>query len=126
MSESPNQPGTAVNLAEKFELLDAQWSPRIVAELNNIQFKIARLEGEFVWHAHADTDEAFFVVDGELQMEFRDRSETVRAGELIVVPRGVEHRPVASRECRVMLVEPRGTVNTGAEGGERTAPDAWL
>jgi mannose-6-phosphate isomerase-like protein (cupin superfamily) len=94
--------------------------------MNDVQFKLVKLAGEFVWHAHADTDEVFYVVDGTLRMRFRDREEVLRAGEMIVVPRGVEHCPVADAECHVLLVEPRGVVNTGDAGGERTAPnDVW-
>lgn len=118
----------AVRLADKFERIEELWSPRVVAELNDYQFKLVRLQGEFVWHAHAETDEAFFVMEGELRIQFRDGDDVVlRAGEMFVVPRGVEHRPVAEHEVRMMLVEPRGVVNTGDAGGERTAAnDVWV
>ena len=116
-----------INLDDKFGLFADQWSPRVVAELNDYQFKLARIEGEFVWHSHADTDEAFIVVDGEMSIEFRDGCVELKAGEMFVVPRGVEHKPVAHSECRIMLIEPRGVVNTGDAGGERTAAgDNWI
>jgi len=117
----------AINLSEKFGKVAETWSPRVIAELNDYQFKLARLEGEFVWHSHADTDEAFLVIEGEMRIEMRDGSVALEAGELFVVPRGVEHRPVAEHECRVLLIEPRGVVNTGDAGGELTAEvDLWI
>lgn len=117
---------SVVNLANKAEGVDALWSPRIVARLNDYDVKVARIEGEFVWHSHPDTDEAFLVLAGELRIELRDGSVVLGPGDLYVVPRGVEHRPVADRECRIALIEPTGTVNTGDVGGPRTAPtDRW-
>lgn len=117
----------AINLADKLGQLREHWSPRVVAELNDYQFKVAKLEGEFVWHSHDDTDEAFLVLKGSLAIELRDRVVQLGQGELYVVPRGVEHRPVAESECEVLLIEPRGVVNTGEAGGELTAePDRWL
>ena len=118
---------TAINLRDKLALFSEHWSPRVVAEMNDVQFKLAKLQGEFVWHAHADTDEAFLVLDGELAIEFRDGAVRLVAGEMYVVPKGVEHRPVAANECSVMLVEPRGVANTGDAGGAYTAPnDVWV
>lgn len=117
----------AVNLAEKFRLFTDQWRPRIVAEINDYQLKIVRVEGDFVWHDHKDSDEAFIVVDGELRIDFRDGSVTIRAGELYVVPRGIEHKPFAEKEAWVLVIEPRGVVNTGDAGGDRTAEgDVWV
>jgi mannose-6-phosphate isomerase-like protein (cupin superfamily) len=117
----------AINLRDKFARIDAQWSPRVVAEMNDVQFKLAKIEGEFIWHRHDDTDEVFIVIDGRLVLEFRDGRVELGSGEMYVVPRGVEHRPVAHGECRIMLVEPRGVVNTGDAGGARTAPnDVWV
>ena len=99
----------------------------MVAELNDTQFKLVKAEGEFVWHSHADTDEAFIVVSGALDIEFRDGSVRLEAGEMFVVPRGVEHRPVAREACRLMLLEPKGVVNTGDAGGQLTAEnDVWV
>ncbi|HET8648897.1 MAG TPA: cupin domain-containing protein [Gemmatimonadales bacterium] len=116
-----------INLAEKLALLTEQWQPRVVAELNDYQFKIARLEGDFIWHAHRDTDEAFLVLEGVLRIDFRDGFVQLRAGELFVVPRGVEHKPFAESEVKLLLIEPRGVRNTGETGGERTAPnDVWV
>jgi mannose-6-phosphate isomerase-like protein (cupin superfamily) len=113
----------AINLRDKLARFSEHWSPRVVAEMNDYQFKLAKLKGEFVWHAHADTDEVFIVLQGALTLEFRDRSVPLVAGEMYVVRKGEEHRPVAAEECSVMLVEPRGVVNTGDAGGARTAPN---
>lgn len=111
----------------KFTLFSEQWSPKVVAELNDYQFKIVRIEGDFIWHDHPETDEAFIVLDGELRIDFRDGFVTIRPGEMYVVPKGVEHKPYAEREVRLMLIEPRGVLNTGREGGERTAQnDVWI
>ena len=116
-----------INFARKFDLLAEQWTPRVVAELNDYQFKVVRLEGDFVWHDHPETDEAFIVVDGELRIDFRDRSVVLGPGEMFVVPKGVEHKPYAENEVKLLLIEPRGVPNTGHEGGERTAEnDVWI
>jgi len=118
---------TAINFAEKYALFAEQWQPRVIAEMNDYQFKIARLEGEFVWHSHADTDETFIVLEGELCIHLRDRDVAVRAGEMYVVKKGTEHKPSALREVKLLLVEPRGVVNTGDTPGERTAQnDVWI
>lgn len=118
---------SAINLREKLASFTERWSPRVIAEMNDYQFKLARIQGEFVWHSHAGTDETFMVLDGEMTIEFRDGSVHLAAGEMYVVPRGVEHRPVAARECCIMLVEPRGVINTGDAGGEMTAEnDVWV
>ena len=118
---------TAINLRDKFGRIAEHWQPRVIAQMNDYQFKLAKIQGEFVWHAHADTDEVFIVVDGEMTLEFRDGNVDLKAGDMYVVPRGVEHKPVAQRECAIMLVELRGTTNTGTAGGERTAPnDIWV
>lgn len=110
-----------INIEKKFALFRERWQPKVIAEMNDYQFKIARLEGEFVWHDHKDTDETFIVLDGCLRIDFRDGSVDLAAGEMFVVPKGVEHKPYAEAEARVMLIEPRGVVNTGELGGERTA-----
>ena len=109
-----------VNIAEKLSLFDERWSPKIVGELNGQHVKLVKLLGEFVWHHHDDEDELFLVVGGRFRMEYRDRAEWIEAGEFVVVPRGVEHRPVAEEEAHVMLFEPAGTVNTGNRAGEMT------
>lgn len=117
----------AINLKNKFALFSEQWSPRIVARMNELQFKLVKIEGDFVWHSHAETDEVFLVLDGRMQINFRDGQVTLNTGEMFVVPKGMEHQPHADDECRVMLVEPIGTVNTGDAGGERTAEsDVWI
>lgn len=103
-----------VSLAEKFSLFREQWKPKIVARMNDYDVMVVRLEGEFVWHSHAETDDFFLVVEGELDIELRDRTVTLTAGELLVVPKGVEHRPVARKgEVKLLLIEPQGTPNTG-------------
>lgn len=116
-----------INLKQKFGLFSEQWMPKVVAEMNDYQFKVARLKGDFVWHSHADTDETFFVVDGQLRIDFEDGAVTLSAGEMFVVPRGVMHKPFAAKEVKLLLIEPRGVKNTGDQGGERTADnDVWI
>ena len=102
------------------------WSPRIIAEMNDYHFKLARVSGEFVWHSHDDTDEAFIVLDGALTIEMRDGMVHLEEGEIFVVPRGIEHRPIAKRECFLLLIEPAGTVNTGNASGDLTASEEWI
>ena len=117
----------AVNFDQKFALLQEQWQPRVVAEMNDYQFKIVKLEGDFVWHDHKDTDETFIVLDGVLRIDFRDGAVSLGAGEMYVVPKGVEHKPYAEREVKMLLIEPRGVLNTGDAGGARTAQnDVWI
>jgi mannose-6-phosphate isomerase-like protein (cupin superfamily) len=118
---------TAINLAGKFAKFDEQWAPKVIAEMNDYQFKIVKLEGDFIWHDHKDTDETFIVIDGTLRIDFRDGSVVVSAGEMFVVPKGVEHKPYAEHEVKLMLIEPRGVRNTGDTVGERTAEnDIWI
>ena len=117
-----------LDLAEKLATFSEYWTPHVLAELNDYQVKLAKLEGEFVWHSHEDTDELFLVVEGALSIDLPD-DVTVELGEgqLYVVPRGVSHRPRAATECHVLIVEPRGVVNTGQAGGDLTAePDRWV
>jgi len=109
-----------VNLADKFALFDEPWSPKIVGELNDAYVKVVKLEGEFVWHHHDDEDELFWVVSGRLRMELRDGDVILEPGELLVVPKGVEHRPVAEGETHVVLIEPKTVLNTGNVRNERT------
>jgi mannose-6-phosphate isomerase-like protein (cupin superfamily) len=111
-----------INLANVLASFHTQWDPKIIAELNGQHVKLVKLEGEFVWHAHADADELFLVIAGSLDMQYRDRTVTVREGELVVVPRGVEHCPRADRETHVLLRAGR-TLNTGDAGGDRTVID---
>ena len=117
----------AINFQEKLGKLQGFWQPRVVAEMNDYQFKLVRIEGDFIWHDHPETDETFIVLEGQLRIDFRDGAVHVGPGEMFVVPKGVEHKPFAEREVRMMLIEPRGTLNTGHEGGERTAQnDLWI
>src|SRR3954451_11341478 len=107
---------TAIDLSAKAAAIGEQWSPRVVAELNDYRFKIVRIEGDFVWHDHPETDEALVVLDGELRIDFRDGSVLLGPGEMFVVPKGVQHKPFAEREVKMLLIEPRSTRNTGAAG----------
>ena len=109
-----------INLKQKYSLFHEFWSPKIVGELNDSYIKLAKLKGEFDWHHHDQEDELFFIVKGELTIKFRDREVSVGAGELIVIPKGVDHLPVAADEVRVMLIEPKGTLNTGNVITEKT------
>ena len=118
---------TPINLEEKLSRFDEHWSPRVVAEMNDYQFKLVKAQGEFVWHEHPDTDEVFIVISGELEIEFRDGKVALKSGEMYVIPKGVEHRPVALSECKIMLIEPKGVVNTGDVDSELTAEnDVWV
>lgn len=118
---------TPININEKLSKFDALWSPRVIAEMNDYQFKVVKIQGEFVWHDHPDTDEVFIVMDGVLNIEFRAGSVTLESGEMYVVPKGVEHKPVAQDECQIMLVEPRGVSNTGDARGKLTAEgNVWI
>ncbi|ACY14005.1 cupin domain-containing protein [Haliangium ochraceum] len=123
-------PPAVLNLTEKLTLVSAPWSPRVVAELNDYQIKLVKLNGEFVWHKHANTDELFLVLAGAMFIEFRDGVVQLGTGEMCVVPRGVEHRPYAEDECHALLLEPRGVVNTGDAGSEgdalRADGDIWI
>ncbi|MDF3883687.1 cupin domain-containing protein [Cupriavidus basilensis] len=117
----------SLNFAQKLGLIHEQWTPKVIAEMNDYQFKLVRIEGDFIWHSHADTDETFIVLEGQLRIDFRDGQVRLSAGEMFVVPRGVEHKPFAETEVKLLLIEPRGVLNTGGEGGERTAVnDAWI
>lgn len=124
MSTSTTQ---AINFAAKLALFGDRWQPRVIAQMNDYQFKLVKIEGDFVWHTHADTDETFIVLAGRLRIDFRDGAVHLGPGEMYVVPRGVEHKPFAEGEVRMLLVEPRGVRNTGDQGGERTAVnDLWI
>ena len=112
-----------INLADKLASFSEHWQPKVIAELNGQQVKLAKFAGEFVWHHHADEDELFLVVAGRFRMELRDRTIELGPGELLVVPRGVEHRPVADAEVSVLLFEPAGTLNTGNVRSERTVAE---
>jgi mannose-6-phosphate isomerase-like protein (cupin superfamily) len=117
----------AINFSQKFALFDEQWQPKVISELNNYQFKLVKLKGDFIWHNHKDTDEAFVVIDGVLRIDFRDGSVDVSSGEMFVVPKGIEHKPYAQNEVKLLLIEPCGVLNTGHEDSERTAEnDVWI
>jgi len=117
----------AINFGRKFRLFHEQWKPKVIAEMNDYQFKVVKLQGDFIWHDHKNTDEMFIVLDGVLRIDFRDDAVHVSAGEMFVVPKGVEHKPYAEHEVQLLLIEPRGILNTGHEGGERTAEgDVWI
>ena len=118
---------TTINLLDKIARVDAHWQPRVVAEMNDYQFKVVKIEGDFVWHRHAGTDETFIVLQGELRIDFRDGSIELCAGEMAVVPKGVEHKPYAAHEVKLLLIEPRGVLNTSDANSERTAEDdLWI
>jgi mannose-6-phosphate isomerase-like protein (cupin superfamily) len=128
-AQSPASRGQrmSINLLDKIQRIDGYWEPRVVAEMNDYQFKVVKIQGDFIWHQHADTDETFIVLDGELRIDFRDGSLMLRPGEMAVVPKGVEHKPYAASEVRLLLIEPRGVVNTGDAPNDRTAPnDVWI
>ena len=117
----------AINLQQKFSLFSEQWRPKVIAQMNDYQFKLVKLQGDFIWHDHKDTDETFFVVEGNLRIDFRDGAVQVGPGEMFIVPKGIEHKPYAEHEVKLMLIEPCGVKNTGHQGGERTAPDdVWI
>ncbi len=127
LTVTKSRAATSISIGQKIKLLQDQWSPRVIAEMNDYQFKVVKLEGDFVWHDHPETDETFLVIDGELRIDFRDGSVTIGPGELYIVPKGVEHKPYAAKEVKLMLIEPRGVLNTGHAGGERTAQnDLWI
>ena len=117
----------AINFTQKLGLFSEHWQPKVIAEMNDYQFKIAKLQGDFIWHDHKDTDETFIVLEGVLRIDFRDGAVDIAAGEMFVVPKGVEHKPFAEHEVKMLLIEPRGVPNTGHEGGARTAQnDVWI
>ena len=117
----------AINLNQKLAKFSEHWSPRVIAEMNDYQFKLVKLQGEFVWHHHDDTDEVFLVMQGEMEIGFRDRDVVLREGEMFVVPKGVEHITRAKHECHAMIIEPRGVINTGEAGSDLTAEnDVWI
>jgi mannose-6-phosphate isomerase-like protein (cupin superfamily) len=118
----------AINFQEKLSLFNEHWAPKVIAELNDYQFKIVKIQGEFIWHKHPETDEAFIVLEGSLRIEFRDGTVTIEKGEMYVVPKGVEHKPVAKQEVKMLLVEPKGVLNTGDEEAPELEAenDVWI
>ena len=117
----------AINFQEKFSKINDHWSPRVIAEMNDYQFKLVKIKGDFVWHDHPETDETFIVIEGNLRIDFRDKQVHLSAGEMYVVPKGVEHKPYAENEVKMLLIEPRGILNTGHKDSDRTAEnDVWI
>jgi mannose-6-phosphate isomerase-like protein (cupin superfamily) len=117
----------SINIQEKLSKIFEHWSPKIIAQMNDYHLKLAKVQGEFNWHDHPETDEVFLVIQGQLNILFRDGQVTLNEGELYVVPKGVEHKPVADEECQILLIEPAGTINTGNIVDEKTAAaDIWI
>jgi mannose-6-phosphate isomerase-like protein (cupin superfamily) len=116
-----------INFEEKFSKFSERFSPKIIAQMNDYHFKLARSFGDFVWHKHLETDETFIVIDGNFRIDLRDKSLYLKAGDMVVIPKGLEHKPYAKEECKVLLIEPAGTPNTGDAGGELTKSDLeWI
>ena len=116
-----------INLKEKFNKINEFWQPRVIAEMNDYQFKLVKFKGEFTRHSHLETDETFFVIEGVMKIEFDDKTVELSEGEMFIVPKGINHKPSSEKECKVMLIEPKGLINTGDAGGELTAPnDIWV
>tara|TARA_B100000530_G_C15932525_1_gene477516 strand:+ start:834 stop:1193 length:360 start_codon:yes stop_codon:yes gene_type:complete len=116
-----------INFKEKFSKFSDHWSPKVIAEMNDYQFKLVKIQGDFIWHNHEDTDETFIVIEGEMKIEFENEIVELSEGDMFVVPKGVEHKPLAKNECKVMIIEPRGVVNTGNSEGNLTASnDVWI
>ena len=116
-----------INLLSKLKLFSEHWSPKVIAEMNDYQFKLVKIQGDFIWHNHEDTDETFIVIEGEMKIEFENEIVELSEGDMFVVPKGVEHKPLAKNECKVMIIEPRGVVNTGNSEGNLTASnDVWI
>ena len=122
-----NMKNKKINIRKKLRKFNDHWSPKVVAEMNDYQLKLAKISGEFIWHQHKSTDEVFYVVKGKMIIEFRDGKVELSEGEMYVVPKGVEHKPYAEKECHIMLIEPRGVINTGEVKNELTAiNDNWI
>lgn len=118
---------SVINFKEKLAKFSDHWSPKIIAKMNNYHFKLVKFQGEFIWHKHTGTDETFVILDGEMAIEFRERKITLKSGEMFVVPKNVEHRPIANKECKILLIEPSGTINTGEIEDElTTGKEVWI
>jgi len=116
-----------VNLKEKFSKFSEYWSPKIIAEMNDYQFKVVKIKGEFIWHNHTDTDETFLVIEGEMIIKFKDNKVKLSEGEMYVVPKGVEHKPYSEKECKILIIESKGVINTGDAGGDLTVDkETWI
>ena len=117
---------SSINFSEKLSKFNEHWSPKIIATMNDYEFKVVKIFGDFTWHEHQDTDETFIVLDGELVIKFRDGEVSLKQGEMFVVPKGVEHKPVAEKECKILLIEPCGVINTGDSDSQLTAIDEQI
>ena len=116
-----------INLASKYKKINEHWSPKVVAEMNDYQFKLAKIKNDFIWHSHEDTDEAFIVIEGKIYIEFEDETVELSEGEMLVVPKGKKHRPYADEEAKIMLIEPKGVRNTGDIVNDLTSDDnQWI
>ena len=116
-----------INIKSKFELFSDHWCPKVIAEMNDYQFKLVKIKGEFTWHEHKDTDEVFIVIEGSMGIKFKDRTIELSRGEMIVVGKSEPHKPFADEECKVLIIEPRGVINTGESGGDLTSEsDVWI
>lgn len=116
-----------INFGDKFDKFTDQWSPKIIAQLNDYHFKLARIEGEFNWHSHKETDEAFIIIAGSMQIELPDQTINLNEGEMYIVPKGVQHKPIAGKECKILLIEPAGTINTGDSSGKTEGTEgSWI
>ena len=116
-----------INFKDKYSKFSKHWSPRIIAEMNDYQFKLAKIKGEFIWHNHKDTDEVFIVIEGRMSIDLEDKTRVLNSGEMIVIKKGEKHKPYSKDECKVLIIEPKGVINTGDEGGMLTvANDQWI
>ena len=118
----------SINFSKKLNLFNEHWQPKVISEMNDYQFKVAKIKGDFIWHSHKDTDETFIVLKGEIQIDFKDGKVVVKQGEMFVVPAGVKHRPSSNKESHIMLIEPKGVVNTGEKVASnlRAENDVWI
>ena len=116
-----------INIKAKFDLFKDHWSPKVIAEMNNYQFKLVKVKGEFIWHNHKDTDEVFIVIEGRMSIDLEDKTRVLNSGEMIVIKKGEKHKPYSKDECKVLIIEPKEVINTGDEGGMLTAAnDQWI
>tara|TARA_B100001250_G_scaffold391968_1_gene393357 strand:- start:3785 stop:4147 length:363 start_codon:yes stop_codon:yes gene_type:complete len=116
-----------INIIAKFDLFKDHWSPKVIAEMNNYQFKLVKIKGEFIWHNHKDTDEVFIVIEGSMSIDLINKTKILNSGDMIVIKKGEQHKPYSKNECKVLIIEPKGVVNTGDERGKLTAKnDQWI
>jgi mannose-6-phosphate isomerase-like protein (cupin superfamily) len=116
-----------ININSKFNLFSDYWSPKVIAEMNNYQFKVVKIKGDFVWHDHKNTDETFIVIEGSMKIKLKNQTISLKAGEMIVIKKGEKHMPFSNKECKVLIIEPKGVANTGEEGGKFLAKNnMWI